>query len=85
MLQIFQRYQNTRKLLNITFILDRCCRSSAAVAPAKYKCDTNNLRSTFQRSEILLMEKLTNGALVTPTPDQIKPYSPWSVAGHYPP
>ena len=50
------------------FIFDRCRRSSAAVTPVKYECDANNLTGTFERSEILLTEKLTNGALVTPTP-----------------
>ena len=49
------------------FIFDRCCRSSAAVTPVKYECDTNNLTGTSARSKILLTEKLTNGALVTPT------------------
>ena len=51
------------------FIFDRCCRSSAAVTPVKYECDTNNLTGTSARSKVLLTEKLTNGALVTPTPD----------------
>ena len=64
----FQYYHNTRYILNITFIFDRCRHSSAAVAPVKYKCDLNNLRGTFARTKILLTEKLTNGALVTPTP-----------------
>ena len=50
------------------FMFDRCHRSSAAVALVKYKCDSNNLRGTFTRSKILLTEKLTSGALVTPTP-----------------
>ena len=50
------------------FIFDRCCRSSAAVTPVKYECDTNNLTGTSARLKILLTEKLTNGALVTPTP-----------------
>ena len=68
--RIFQYYQNTRHLLKITFVFDRCRRSSAAVAPVKYKCDSNNLRSNFARSKILLTEKLTNGGLVTPTPGQ---------------
>ena len=49
----------------ITFIFDRCCHSLAAVAPVKYKCDSNNLISTLK---ILLTEKLMNGGLVTPTP-----------------
>ena len=66
---IFQYHQDTRQLLKITFIFDRCRRSSAAVAPVKYKCDSNNLRGSFARSKILFTEKLTNGALVTPTPD----------------
>ena len=39
------------------FIFDRCRRSSAAVTPVKYKCDSRNLRGTFARSKILLMEK----------------------------
>ena len=52
--------------LNIVFIFDRCRRSSAAVAPVKYKCDSNNQRGTFARTKILLTGKLTNRALVTP-------------------
>ena len=55
--RIFQHCQNTRKLLNC----------SAAVTPVKYECDSKNLTGTFARSKILLVEKLTNGALVTPT------------------
>ena len=66
--RILQYYHNTCYLLNITFIFDRCRRSSAVVAPVNYKCDSNNLRGSFGRSKILLTEKLTNGALVTPTP-----------------
>ena len=50
------------------FIFDRCCRSSAAMTAVKYECDANNLTGTFVRSNILLTEKLTNEALVTPTP-----------------
>ena len=41
---------------------------SAAVTPVKYEWDSKNVTSTFARSKILLTEKLTNGALVTPTP-----------------
>ena len=67
---IFQYYQNTRYLLQIKFIYDRCRRSSAAGAPVKYTCDSKNLKGTFAISKILLVEKLTNEALVTPTPDQ---------------
>ena len=42
-----------------------------AATPVKYECDSKNLRGTFACSKILLMEKLTNGALVTPTPGPI--------------
>ena len=66
--EFFQYYQSTRYLLNITLIFDRCHRSSAVVTPVKYKCDSDNLRATFARTKILLKEKITNGALVTPTP-----------------
>ena len=52
--------------MNITFIFDRCRRSSAAATPVKYECDSKNLTCTFAISKILLTEKLTNGALVTP-------------------
>ena len=41
----------------------------AAGTPVKYECDSRNLTCTFARSKILLTEKLTNGALVTPTPE----------------
>ena len=57
-----------RHLLNIAFIFDRCRRSSAAGTPVKYEYDSRNLACSFARSKILLTEKLTNGALVTPTP-----------------
>ena len=52
-------------------MFDRCHRSSAAVAPVKYKCDLNNLSGTFTRSKILLTEQLTNGTLGTTTPGQL--------------
>ena len=54
------------------FIFDRCRRSSAAVAPVKYECDWDNLTGAFIRSKILLTEKLTNGALVTPAPGLLR-------------
>ena len=41
---------------------------SCGVALVKYKCDSNNVITTFVRSKILLTEKLMNGSLVTPTP-----------------
>ena len=55
------------------FIFERCRCSSAAVTPVKYECDANNPTGTFARSKILLTEKLTNGALVPPTPVHIGP------------
>ena len=60
----------------MTFIFGRCRRSSAAVTPVKYECDSGNLTGTFAKSKILLTEKLANGALVTPTPglDYLPPY-----------
>ena len=69
--RFFQHCQTTRKLLNITFIFGRCRRSSAAVTPVKYGCDSKNLTCTFARSKFLLTEKITNGVLVTPTPDGV--------------
>ena len=76
----FQNRQNTCQLLNITFIFGRCRRSSAAVTSVKYECGWNNLTCTFARSKILLKEKLTNGALVTPTPN----FHIFPVAGYKP-
>ena len=53
---------------NIAFIFHMCHRSSAPGTHVKYECDSRNLACTFARSKIFLTEKLTNGALVTPTP-----------------
>ena len=36
--------------------------------PVKYGCDSKNITGTFAKSKILFTGKLTNGALVTPTP-----------------
>ena len=44
--------------MNISFIFDRCCRSSAAVAPVTYKCDSNKAKRYFARSKILPTETL---------------------------
>ena len=41
--------------------------SQVSVIPVKYEYDSKNLAVTFARSKILRTEKLTNGALVTPT------------------
>ena len=64
---IFHHCQNTGYLLNITFIFDRCCHCSAVMTPVKYESDSKELTGAFARSKISLMEKSTNGALVTPT------------------
>ena len=53
------------------FIFDKCRHSSAAVTPAKYECDAKNLTGALTGWKILLTEKLTNRALVTPTPDEL--------------
>ena len=54
----FQFYHNTCYLFNITFIFDRCRRSSAAVAPVKYKCDSNNLRSNFLEDRKFCLQRI---------------------------
>ena len=64
----FQHCQITCLLLNITLIFHMCYCSAASVTPVKYELDSKNVTSTFTRLKVLLMEKLTNGALVTPTP-----------------
>ena len=64
---IFQYHQNTCLLLNIAYIFDRCHHSSAVVTPAIYEWDSKYVTRTFARSKSLLMEKLTNRALVNPT------------------
>ena len=64
----FQNHPNTGYLLNITFIFGRCHGSLAAVTSANYECDLETLASTFAKSKISRTEKLTIGALATPTP-----------------
>ena len=49
-------------------LFDGCRRSSATALPVKYEWDSKNVIGTFARSKNVLTEKLTNGALVTPTP-----------------
>ena len=66
--RFFQNYQNTCYIYDITFIFDRCRRSRAAETPGKYECDLRYLAYTFTKSNFPVTEKLTNGALVTPTP-----------------
>ena len=65
---IFHHCQNKLQMLDIAFIFDWCRRRWAAMTPVKYEYDSENLTCIFARSKILLTEKLTNGALVTPTP-----------------
>ena len=60
---------------HVTYWISRLY-STGAVAPVKYKCDSNNLRGTFARTKILLTEKITNGALVTPIPGRQSPVNP---------
>ena len=68
---IFQNYQNTCYIYDITFICDRCRRSRAAETPGKYGRDLKYLAYTFTKSIFPVTEKLTNGALVTPTPGEV--------------
>ena len=53
------------------FIFDRCRRSSAAATPAENECDAKNLTGALTGWKILLTEKLTSGALVTPNPEEL--------------
>ena len=68
---VFSPVKTHISLLNITFIFDRYHCSWAAVIPAKYECDSKNPTSTFEISNFSITEKLTNGALVTPTPGHV--------------
>ena len=54
---LFFEFQNTAYLMNITFILDRCHCSSAAVTPVHYKCDSPDL--TWTKAKMSLMQKWT--------------------------
>ena len=72
---IFQHCQTMLQILHITFIFDECHQRSAVVTPVIHICDSKNLNGTFARSNILLMEILTNGALVTPTEKISEEYS----------
>ena len=56
---------------DITFIFDRCHRSSAAETPDNYERNLRYLTYTFAKSWFPVTEKLTNGALVNPTPGLI--------------
>ena len=55
-------------------------------SPVKYECDSKNVKSTFARSKFfLLTENLTNGAIVTPTPDVLQDYVPKDQCAEGPP
>ena len=53
-LAVFQNYWNTCYLLSITFIIDRCLHSSAAMTPAQYKCDLTVLTGPIAKPELSL-------------------------------
>ena len=55
-------------MYDINFIFGRCHRSWAAETPGKYEHDWKYLPYTFAKSNFPITEKLTNWALVTPTP-----------------
>ena len=57
-------YKNTCYI----FIFDRCHHSQAVETPAKYEDDLKIQTYNFVISEMFVSEKITNGALVTPTP-----------------
>ena len=63
----FSALWNTSCLYNITFILDRCNRSSVAETPDKYESDLKYSTYTFVKSNIPVTMELTNRALVPPT------------------
>ena len=65
---MFENNENTGYPCDVTFIFDRCHRSWAAETPDKYECDWKYLNYTSAKSKFLVTEKLTNEALVTPTP-----------------
>ena len=49
----------------------------AAVTPVKYECDSTNLAGTSARLKILIIKKLTDKVLVTPTPEQSRNLNLW--------
>ena len=66
-----QFFRMIKTLHDIKFIFDRCHHSWAVETPAKYEHDWKYmyLTYTFAKSKFPVTEKLTNGALVTPTPE----------------
>ena len=65
---LFQNNENTGHMYVITFIFNGCHHNWAADTPDKYEHDWKYLTYTFAKSKFLVTEKLTNWALVTPTP-----------------
>ena len=63
----FHNYQHTSCLLNVMIIFGRFCHSFAAMPLAKYEHYSKNLLNTFVKSEISLMEKWMNAAVINPT------------------
>ena len=64
---VYQSYQNTVLVTNITFIFDRCHRSWAAVTAVKYEYDSMDIRNTVAKAKISLTEISMNAVSVTPT------------------
>ena len=64
----FPNDENSGYLNDIKFIFGRCHRSWASGTPEKYEYDWKYLTYTFTESWFPVTEKLTSGALVTPTP-----------------
>ena len=66
---VFHDDQYTSYLHDTTFIFDRCHWISAAETPDKYERDWKYVAYIFAKPKIFVTDKLTNGALVTSTPD----------------
>ena len=66
----FPNDENSGYLNDIKLIFGRCHRSWAAETPGKYEHDWKYLTYNFAKSKFPVTEKLTNGALVTPTPGE---------------
>ena len=66
----FPHCQNTVYLVNITSISGRFRYSSPSVTTVKYTMVSKNLIYIFVKSKNSLREKMTNGNLLTSTPEQ---------------
>ena len=56
---------------HVCYWISRLYLAGVTAAQLKYKCDSNDSRGIFAGSKILLTEKLTNRALVTPAPEEL--------------